>query len=1049
MDGMAPHSSPASKCPLCGEVLPADAVSGCCPACLMAAAMQPTQPADAADAAPTPAPAELARHFPQLEILECLGRGGMGVVYKARQKSLNRLVALKLLAPERKDDPLFAARFEKEAQALAALSHPHIVSVHDFGQAGGFYYLLMEFVDGVNLRQLLQTKRLTPQEALSIVPPVCDALQCAHDHGIVHRDIKPENLLIDKSGVIKIADFGIARIIHHDSDPHACAGDAQPGVSASLPLGTPGYAAPEQAGGAADHRADIYSLGVVLYEMLTGERPKENITPPSKRMQVDIRIDEIVLRALERTPELRFATAAEFRTQVEHLRQDSSKPPPSRIGRRWLAAGSFAVLVLGLWSTQTLHHPWAALGRIERLILAVVLALAAAGWMILWRQRREQDAEATRDMSAVSAMGLRAPHRAGKTASRIGIILLSALLIIGALLVLTPTVVFFASRAQQSGRHSTEAEKKAVSFSPVVERDISLPDDHAETCALNLASGYFVAVPEKVRSAVKDYFIAGVNIPESESRLRRWAADTKADLLLINTDPRITLALFNGGIAVTGFPFFKTSSQEVARIAAETDLRRHASAHASPPCVVFVQQELDQDGSPKAVLFQTRDDRIGLLQIIGFTDDSHRIRLRYKMLVPPEKAGAPGAADAATTAQPKAALDFSDDELSSLAWWQFDQTKGRYWRALADAGRITEAAHLIERYLALHPELSLGAEAINGAALRFHAAQCHALAGDSAAALKAIAAARHPQPATGGLLWNEYLEGTSAFLRQDKDALQTARDKLAAGPEINRANTAVLDRLLAIFGRPYREAYDDSASTIENEATRLAREKLDRAQHLWRSALAPKTVVVEAEGDLALAQAGDDPLKRAQVNAETAGRLLEMTEALFRHARVSAMEHERAIQHKTKADLELSRLLDARAQSSAQSIIPPAATSSGTAPRSPDPAASPLTTSISSTDNSPAAIATAQQLGIAEAARDIQAGIRRILVYGLLIPETGTERDEQTGYRLQRVAGSILSSVFQAEAAAYNHAMREHWQGHDQWQPPGKNGGVTAHAPAR
>jgi serine/threonine protein kinase len=139
----------------------------------------------------------------------------MGVVYKARQKSLNRLVALKLLAPERADDPQFAARFEKEAHALAALNHPNIVGVHDFGvwQAGGFYFLLMEFVDGVNLRQLLQTKRLTPKEALSIVPPVCDALQCAHDHGIVHRDIKPENLLIDKAGVVKIADFGIAKII--------------------------------------------------------------------------------------------------------------------------------------------------------------------------------------------------------------------------------------------------------------------------------------------------------------------------------------------------------------------------------------------------------------------------------------------------------------------------------------------------------------------------------------------------------------------------------------------------------------------------------------------------------------------------------------------------------------------------------------------------------------------------------------------------------------------------------------------------------------------
>ncbi|MBL9117778.1 MAG: protein kinase [Verrucomicrobiaceae bacterium] len=336
-------SSHAPKCLDCGALIPQDAPASQCPRCLMAQIMEPTQAGDPAAPTPTLTPEVLAPHFPQLEILECLGRGGMGVVYKARQKSLNRLVALKLLAPERADDPQFAARFEKEAQALAALNHPNIVAVHDFGsvvQSSGLssdesrglnrqlYYLLMEFVDGVNLRQLLQTKRLTPKEALSIVPPVCDALQCAHDHGIVHRDIKPENLLIDKNGTVKIADFGTARIIHRDTGTPVCSGSLQKGVSASLPQGTPDYAAPEQQSGTADHRADIYSLGVVLYEMLTGERPKETITPPYKRVQVDIRIDEIVLRALEKTPELRFATAAEFRTQVEAASTPATLPVP-------------------------------------------------------------------------------------------------------------------------------------------------------------------------------------------------------------------------------------------------------------------------------------------------------------------------------------------------------------------------------------------------------------------------------------------------------------------------------------------------------------------------------------------------------------------------------------------------------------------------------------------------------------------------------------------------------------------------------------------------
>ncbi|MBK8037517.1 MAG: protein kinase [Verrucomicrobiaceae bacterium] len=353
---MNPPSS-HSQCPRCGDSLPTDAVGGLCPRCLMVGAMQPTQDGESNVALPPMTPEELAPHFPQLEILECLGRGGMGVVYKARQKSLNRLVALKLLAPERADDPQFAARFEKEAQALAALNHPHIVSVFDFGsvvqssglpsdQPGGLnhiYYLLMEFVDGVNLRQLLQTKRLTPKEALSIVPPVCDALQCAHDHGIVHRDIKPENLLIDKSGVVKIADFGVARIIHRETDTPVCSQTEQTRVSASLPQGTPAYAAPEQQNGHADHRADIYSLGVVLYEMLTGERPKDKLEAPSKRVQVDIRIDEIVLRALEKTPELRFATAAEFRTQVEKAVHQPQRPlnGTQSFFQRWMPAHWF------------------------------------------------------------------------------------------------------------------------------------------------------------------------------------------------------------------------------------------------------------------------------------------------------------------------------------------------------------------------------------------------------------------------------------------------------------------------------------------------------------------------------------------------------------------------------------------------------------------------------------------------------------------------------------------------------------------------------------
>src|SRR5688572_3157495 len=208
------------KCPQCGAPIKENAPGGLCPTCLMALNLQ-TETVIAADAPPRQStlPAEeIAPHFPQLEILEFLGRGGMGVVYKARQKTLHRLVALKLLAPERVNDPKFAERFAREAQALAALNHQNIVTVYDFGQAGGFYFLLMEFVDGVNLRQLLRARKFTPEEALTIVPPLCDALQFAHERGIVHRDIKPENILLDKAGRVKIADFGIAKMF--DADHH-------------------------------------------------------------------------------------------------------------------------------------------------------------------------------------------------------------------------------------------------------------------------------------------------------------------------------------------------------------------------------------------------------------------------------------------------------------------------------------------------------------------------------------------------------------------------------------------------------------------------------------------------------------------------------------------------------------------------------------------------------------------------------------------------------------------------------------------------------------
>ena len=329
-----------SKCPHCGKPVPATALQGICPDCMLKAGLAAETceigPGGTVITKPNPQPPprveDIASHFPHFEILECLGRGGMGVVYKARQKSLDRIVALKILAPEREKAPQFAERFGREARTLAKLNHPNIVTVHDFGETDGMFYLVMEFVDGVNLRQLLRERRLSPEEALAIVPPVCQALQFAHDQGIVHRDIKPENLLLDKQGRVKIADFGIAKILGR-SEPTA-------GETREV-IGTPQYMAPEQVQQPqrVDHRADIYSLGIVLYEMLTGELPSARFQPPSKKVHVDVRIDEIVLRALEKEPALRYQTATEFRTQVETV---SNAAPSEAQGRNSQPIGAGA-----------------------------------------------------------------------------------------------------------------------------------------------------------------------------------------------------------------------------------------------------------------------------------------------------------------------------------------------------------------------------------------------------------------------------------------------------------------------------------------------------------------------------------------------------------------------------------------------------------------------------------------------------------------------------------------------------------------------------------
>jgi predicted Ser/Thr protein kinase len=341
-----PPSIPATvallKCPQCHLPLAPNAPQGLCPSCLAKVALgsDPVTPVAtininqlAGQATPAtrvaPDPAQLAAQFPQLEIIELLGMGGMGMVYKARQPRLDRFVALKILPVESQQHPSFAERFGREAKALAKLNHPGIVNIYDFGQTGQYYYFVMEYVDGMNLRHLLHNQPLEPRQALELVTQICTALQFAHDEGVVHRDIKPENILLNKRGQVKIADFGLAKLLGTAPDTALTMSQAA--------MGTMNYMAPEQRlnAQAVDHRADIYSLGVVFYEMLTGEVPMGRFEAPSKRVQVDVRLDEVVLKALEREPARRYQQVSEVKTGVETI---TSTMPQQKKGTAALEA---------------------------------------------------------------------------------------------------------------------------------------------------------------------------------------------------------------------------------------------------------------------------------------------------------------------------------------------------------------------------------------------------------------------------------------------------------------------------------------------------------------------------------------------------------------------------------------------------------------------------------------------------------------------------------------------------------------------------------------
>ena len=354
--------------------------------------------------------AEMQALLPQYRFLTLIGRGGMGAVYQATQISLNRPVAIKVLpgGPMNDAEANFAARFRQESLTMAKLNHPGIVTVFESGEAGGLLYIVMEFVDGTDVARMIRSEgRLAPEFATTVLAQVCDALQYAHQRGVVHRDIKPANLLVTREGRVKIADFGLAK--HSDEAMHAL-------TRTDVALGTPDFLAPEAwtPGTTLDARADLYSLGVTLYQMLTGEVPRGLWKMPSVKMGLNPRFDAIIDKAMQPERQARYQSSMELRRDLEKIHAEPSEDGkarrfahvaveddakryarsdasarPAPVHRRLIGAAVVAqMLILGalvvLWQRPPKKDslPLAGTGATNSMVAPVATVRDAARWLL-------------------------------------------------------------------------------------------------------------------------------------------------------------------------------------------------------------------------------------------------------------------------------------------------------------------------------------------------------------------------------------------------------------------------------------------------------------------------------------------------------------------------------------------------------------------------------------------------------------------------------------------------------------------------------------------